>query len=110
MSIKHFNEYYDQICNQYFQLQQTLQDLSEEVSNGMVEPERIEQIKQTILPVENNYKTLSYIKYLLNMPNKKSKLNKYKNQQKKLVEISKGKTKEDLINQNNQILENLHLS
>lgn len=109
MSIKHFNDYYNQICNQYFELQQTLQDLSEEVATGMIEPDRITQLKQTILPIENSYRTLSYIKYLLNMPNKKQKRHRYESQNKNLKLQAKDRTKEDLINKNKEILRDLHL-
>lgn len=109
MALKHFNEYYTQICNQYQQLQEVLQDLSNEVSNGMVEPERLEQLKKTIEPVENNYRTLGYIKYLLNKPTKKKKLNRYNGANKKLLEISKGRTQQDLVNQNNDIIQNLKI-
>ena len=45
MARRDFDNYYNQICNQYFELQQVLEDLSKEVSEGMIEPERIEQLK-----------------------------------------------------------------
>lgn len=109
MARKHFDEYYNQICNQYFQLQEVLQDLSNEVSNGLVEPERLEQLKNTIIPVENNYRTLGYIKYLLDKPNRKKKQPKYDNVNKKLLNQCSGRTQKDLVEQNDSIIKNLKL-
>ena len=109
MARKDFDNYYNQICNQYFELQQVLEDLSKEVSEGMIEPERIEQLKQTIVPVENNYRTLGYIKYLLDKPTRKQKEVRYKNMNKKLLKQSEGRTQEDLVKENNDIIKSLHI-
>ena len=109
MARRDFDNYYNQICTQYFELQQVLEDLSKEVSEGMIEPERIEQLKQTIVPVENNYRTLSYIKYLLDKPTRKQKEVRYKNMNKKLLKQSEGRTQEDLVKENNDIIKSLHI-
>lgn len=109
MARKDFNDYYDNICSQYLELQEVLKDLSAEVSNGMIEPERIEQLMLTIKPVENNYRTLSYIKYLLDKPNKTSKVARYNKMSKNLQSVSKGHTQNDLETQNRKIIDNLKL-
>lgn len=109
MARKDFDNYYNQICNQYFELQQVLEDLSKEVSEGMIEPERIEQLKQTIVPVENNYRTLGYIKYLLDKPTRKQKEARYKSMNKKLIEQCNGRTQEDIVKENNDIIKSLHI-
>ena len=109
MARRDFDNYYNQICNQYFELQQVLEDLSKEVSEGMIEPERIEQLKQTIVPVENNYRTLGYIKYLLDKPIRKQKEARYKNMSKKLLKQCEGRTREDLVKENNDIIKGLHI-
>lgn len=109
MARRDFDNYYNQICNQYFELQQVLEDLSKEVSEGMIEPERIEQLKQTIVPVENNYRTLGYIKYLLDKPTRKQKEARYKNMSKKLLKQCEGRTREDLVKENNDIIKSLHI-
>lgn len=107
MAKKDFDKYFYTICDQYKQLQNVLKDLSLEVSNGMVEPERLEQLKQTIIPVENNYRTLSYIKYLLDMPKRKSKISSYKNRNKKLLEEAKDKTGQNIKQENANIISSL---
>lgn len=106
---KDFDEYYNQICKQYNELQMVLKDLSKEVDEGIIEPERIDQLKVTISPIENSYKILSYIKYLLDKPckSKKNKIEKYKHRNKKLLEISKGKTQQEIQEENEKILKNL---
>lgn len=109
MARKDFDKYYNNICNQYNELQEVLKDLSEEVSSGMVEPERIEQLMLTIKPVENNYRTLSYIKYLLDRPTRSAKCAKYNKMSKKLQSISVGHTQGDLEQQNKDIIANLKL-
>lgn len=109
MARRDFDNYYNQICSQYFELQQVLEDLSKEVSEGMIEPERIEQLKQTIVPVENNYRTLGYIKYLLDKPTRKRKELRYKNMNKKLLKQSEGRTQKDLVKENSDIIKGLHI-
>lgn len=104
-----FDEYYNKICEQYFQLQEVLKDISNDISNNIVDPNRIEQVKQTILPVENSYRTLSYIKYLLDKPARKSKLKRYNKKSKKLLDISKGHQSTDIINKNADIISNVKI-
>lgn len=107
MARKHFDEYYNKICSQFFSLKEVFDDLSQEVANGMVEPERMEQLEKTIQPIRNNYQTLSYIKYLLDMPTRKEKEAIHKKMNKKLLQISEGRHEEDIIRENSDILNGL---
>ena len=109
MSKKDFDKYYDNISAQYAELQEVLADLSQEVSTGMIEPERIEQLKLTIKPVENSYRTLSYIKYLLDKPKRASKQRRYSNRSKNLLLASAGHTQEEIEKENKSIIDNLTL-
>lgn len=109
MARKDFDQYYNQICEQYFELQDMLKEISQEVSEGIVEPERIEQLKKTIQPIENNYRTLGYIKYLLDKPTRKQKQKMYKKMNQKLLKQCEGKTQEDLVKEGQSILSNLSL-
>ena len=109
MAKKHFDEYYNQICNQYNSLQLALKELTAEVDSGMIEPERLENLKQTIVPVEDNYRTLSYIKYLLNKPTRDRKVPRYKGANKKLLARSEGRTEFDLYKENENIISTLKL-
>ena len=107
LSRKHFDDYYNKICSQFFSLNKVFDDLSKEVAEGMVEPERLEQLKVTIQPIKDSYQTLSYIKYLLDQPQKRRKQPRYKDMNKKLLKISEGHQAEDVLNNNKQILDSL---
>ena len=74
MAKKHFDEYFNKIYNQYLQLQQVLEDMTKEVEQNIIAPERIEELKKTIQPVKTSYEILLYVKYLLNMPQKNQRL------------------------------------
>ena len=83
MARRDFDEYYRKIASQLFELDKVFKDLSAEADAGIVEPERIEQLKITIEPIRTSYHTLSYIKYLLDMPARKSKRARYNCQNKR---------------------------
>lgn len=83
MGVKHVKDYYDQIGNDYHEMIQTLKDMEEECNNGLVSPERVEQLKKMLEPIKTNYARISYIMFLLNMPNKKEKQRWYAKQNSK---------------------------
>ena len=98
MAIKDFNKYYDTISSQLFALQEVFDDIQKEVNNGMVPPERLEGVEQTIKPIKETYQILSYVKYLLNMPTRKEKRSTFSRQNKKLLKACGNKT--DLVQDN----------
>lgn len=105
MAKKDFDRYYNQVYIQYKELQENLKELSEELEKGMVTPEQVQQLKSTLSPIVTNYQTLSYIKYLLDLPASKSKKNRFKKQT-KLLTVSKDCSGDKLLQQNKLILEN----
>ena len=107
MARKDFDDYYNKISSQLFELDKVFKDLEMEVSSGMVEPERIEQLKITIEPIRNSYHTLSYIKYLLDKPARKSKHGRYDGQNKRLLKNSVGYHRSDIVGRNDRILKEL---
>ena len=108
MSVKDVKLYYDEVCQQRQEMLNEIHDFEEECQKGLIEPERLDQIKETIQPLLNNYQTLSYIMFLLNKPVKKSKESKYLSQNKKfLKQINKQFTKDGIKTQNQQVLKNL---
>lgn len=70
MAKKDVMHYYDVISNQYLEMQESLKDMEEELRKNLISPDRVEQLKQTIEPIKNNYMRISYIVFLLNKPNK----------------------------------------
>lgn len=108
MSVKDVKAYYDEVCQQRQEMLNELKDFEKECEQGLIEPERLEKIKETIQPLLNNYQTLSYIMFLLNKPVKREKEEKYLKQSKKLLNsIDKEFTKEGILNENQTTIENL---
>lgn len=108
MAKKHFDEYYNKVSSQLQALNKAFNELSQEVAKGMVEPERIEQMKLTIKPVQESWQTLCYMKYLLDKPKRKSKHNAYDRRSNNLLSNSKGKQAKDIIDRNQAILKELN--
>ena len=77
MSVKHVKDYYNKVCEQYHDFIAELKDFEQLCNDGLVQPEVIEQAKKSIAPLKDNWEKLTYIMYLLNKPNKKSKQDRY---------------------------------
>ena len=101
MSIKHVEEYYNQICRQYQEMLDDIKDLEKECTEGIVEPERIDRLKEQIAPIKNNYERWSYMMFLLHQPNRKSKVKRYQKQNEKLLKsLSKENSLDSILEEN----------
>ncbi len=110
MSKKQFDEYFNNIYFQYLQLQRVLEDMSKEVEENIIPPERIEELKKTIQPVKSSYETLLYVKYLLDMPQRKSKVKKYERQELSRVKKKSGDNfGTEVLNRNKSIIKDITL-
>ena len=108
MAVKHIKEYYEQVCDQYIQMNEELKDFQKEVEEGLVEPERIENLKKIIEPLKNNYMTLSWIMYLLNQPQRDSKERAYQKRNKKFMDsLDKNFNKESIMKQNDEVIKSI---
>lgn len=105
MSQKDVIKYYNEVVESYKDMLENLKDIEEEMKESLVTPEQVEQMKRMAQPIVNNYKTLSYIIFLLNRPTKKEKFNRYEKQNKKLLENCR--TREEVLNENKEALNNL---
>lgn len=105
MSQKDIIKYYNEVVESYKDMLENLKDIEEEMKESLVTPEQVEQMKRMAQPIVDNYKTLSYIIFLLNRPTKKEKFNRYEKQNKKLLENCR--TKEEVLNENKEALNNL---
>lgn len=105
MSQKDVIRYYNEVVESYKDMLENLKDIEEEMKESLVTPEQVEQMKRMAQPIVDNYKTLSYIIFLLNRPTKKEKFNRYEKQNKKLLENCR--TKEEVLNENKEALNNL---
>ena len=95
----------NEVVESYKDMLENLKDIEEEMKESLVTPEQVEQMKRMAQPIVDNYKTLSYIIFLLNRPTKKEKFNRYEKQNKKLLENCR--TKEEVLNENKEALNNL---
>ena len=109
MSVKHVKKYYDEVAQQYMDMRNELNDFAELSKNNLFPPEKLESIKQSIQPLLRNYEVLSYIMFLLNMPNKKEKSKKYEKANKKLLKsLQEQNKKNGILQENKNIVDELH--
>ena len=105
MSKKDVIEYYKTISKQREEMLQNLKDFEKECENGMIEPERIETIKENIQPLLRNYERISFIMFLLNQPNKLENKKKYNEKIKEKIEKLKPENSlESVIKENNEVI------
>lgn len=102
MAVRHIKEYFNDIANQYLQMQEEVKEFEEEAQKGLCDPDKIEVLKQMAQPLKDNYMTLSYIMYLLNMPNRPQKQRKYEMMNKKLLNSIPQKNTEFGMKQTNE--------
>lgn len=107
MSVKHVRAYYDQVTESYNQLKTDLADMEKALADKMVTPEQLEQMKEIVAPVKQNFETLSYYMYLLNQPNKEQKDKKLSKKDQKLLEAAGTRTQDTIVAENRKALENL---
>lgn len=108
MAVKDIKNYFNEVCNQYHEMLEEIRDFEKEAEQGLIEPERLDKIKDSIKPLVNNYQTLSYIMFLLNKPSRKEKHKRYEQQNKKLLsKIEKQFTKDGIIEENSNVINNL---
>ncbi len=102
MSRKHVIEYYKSVESQYFDLLNDAEDMQQAVKDKILSESQLEEFTKLIDKVKTNYTRLSYIMYLLDLPNKKSKENRNSKQYKKTKQLFNGlnATSEDIIEEN----------
>lgn len=105
MSKKDVDKYFNKICDDYHELIETLHEMEDAVSKGLLDPDRLEQLKLTIEPMKINWQRISYIMYLLNKPTKKSKYERYANQNKKLIQDNS--SLDDIEKENKNCIQNI---
>ena len=82
-----------------------MNDFRELCAQNMISPELVDGSKKMFDIVEDNYKKLSYIVFLLNKPVKKEKFNRYKGQNKEI--LSHSISKEEVLDQNKNAIEEI---
>lgn len=101
MAKRHVEDYFNKVADQYKEMLDELRDFEKECNEGLVEPERFDNFKKIIEPLKNNYMMWSYAMYLLNLPNRESKVKTVKRRSNKNIITC------HVINENKEILDKL---
>ena len=108
MSIKAVNKYYKQICEQYKEMIQDIKDLEQEAAQGIIEPERVERLKDQVAPIKQNYERWTYMMFLLHQPNRKEKHPRYAKQNQKLLKsLNQSNSLEAVLAENEEALKHV---
>ena len=73
MAIKDVKCYYYQMQAQYLEMKADLADFEQALQDGFITEEQLVAAKEEVVKIKNNYDRLSYIMYLLEVPNRKNK-------------------------------------
>ena len=105
MSKKDVDNYFNEMVDSYHEMILSLKELEEEASKGLIDPDKLEQMKLAIEPLKVNYQRVSYIMYLLNKPTKKRKHKKYDSMNSNLLNsIENRNTLNAVIEENKQVI------
>lgn len=86
MAAKDVKEYYFKLIAQKAELEADLADFEEALKNGFITEEQMQAAKDELIPYQINLDRLTYIMYLLELPNKKTKKAKFAKQNKKILD------------------------
>ena len=107
MAVRDVKEYYFKLIAQKAELEADLADFEEALKNGFITEEQMQVAKDELIPYQINLDRLTYIVYLLELPNRKAKKAKFANQNKKILnELEKRKADEQsVISENKSALD-----
>ena len=86
MAVKDIKEYYFKLIAQKAELEADLADFEEALKNGFITEEQMQAAKDELIPYQINLDRLTYIMYLLELPNRKTKKAKFAKQNKKILD------------------------
>ena len=103
MAVKDVKEYYFKLIAQKAELEADLADFEEALKNGFITEEQMQAAKDELIPYQINLDRLTYIMYLLELPNRKAKKAKFAKQNKKILnELEKRKADEQSVMSENK--------
>ena len=86
MAVNDVKEYYFKLIAQKAELEADLADFEEALKNGFITEEQMQAAKDELIPYQINLDRLTYIMYLLELPNRKTKKAKFAKQNKKILD------------------------
>ena len=98
MAARDVKEYYFKLIAQKAELEADLADFEEALKNGFITEEQMQAAKDELIPYQINLDRITYIIYLLELPNRKTKKVKFTKQNKKILdELEKRKADEQSV-------------
>ena len=85
MAARDVKDYYFKLIAQKAELEADLADFEEALKNGFITEEQMQAAKDELVPYQINLDRLTYIMYLLELPNRKAKKAKFAKQNKKIL-------------------------
>lgn len=92
MAVKDVKEYYYKMVSQYLEMKNDLADFEQALKDGFITEEQMQEALNEVAALQTNYDRLTYIMYLLELPQRKSKKIKHNKANKKLVEAFKDRS------------------
>ena len=86
MAARDVKEYYFKLIAQKAELEADLADFEEALKNGFITEEQMQAAKDELIPYQINLDRITYIIYLLELPNRKTKKAKFAKQNKKILD------------------------
>ena len=107
MAVKDVKEYYFKLIAQKAELEADLADFEEALKNGFITEEQMQAAKDELVPYQINLDRLTYIIYLLELPNRKTKKAKFAKQNKKILDelIKRNADEQSVISENKSALD-----
>ena len=86
MAARDVKEYYFKLIAQKAELEADLADFEEALKNGFITEEQMQAAKDELIPYQINLDRITYIIYLLELPNRKAKKAKFVKRNKKILD------------------------
>ena len=91
MAVRDVKEYYFKMLAQYVEMKNDLADFEQALKDGFITEDQMQAAIEEVNALQLNYDRLTYIMYLLELPNRRSKHERHNKANKKLVEALKEK-------------------
>lgn len=110
MALNDARGYLYTMLNQYLEMQEDLKDFDEAFKDGYITEERLEEVKYEVSQLKENYDRIQYIMYLMEIPNRKAKKEKFHHANKRVEEYFKsiGADLDSIRNENKSIAAKIH--
>ena len=89
MAVKDVKEYYYKMLAQYLEMKNDLADFEEALKNGFITEDQMQAALEEVNALQLNYDRLTYIMYLLELPNRRSKHARHNKANKKVLDALK---------------------